>query len=129
MSQAKQNEKTAGGGDWIHLRKVKVRCVLGVHPAERGDARPVLMNLSLECDTRAAAKSDKLEDTVNYELIEADVIAVAKKGRFHLVETLAERVAEICLKPPQVRAVRVAVDKPGALPHTKSVAVEIYRRK
>ena len=111
------------------MRKVKVRCVLGVHPAERGDARPVLMNLSLECDTRAAAKSDKLEDTVNYELIEADVIAVAKKGRFRLVETLAERVAEVCLKPPQVRAVRVVVDKPGALPHTKSVAVEIERRK
>lgn len=115
--------------DWIHLRKVKVPCVLGTHPAERRYARSVIINLALECDTRHAAKSNKLEDTVNYELIEHDVFAVAKKGRFRLVESLAERVAAACLKYPQVRGVRVVVDKPGALPHTKSVAVEIYRRK
>jgi D-erythro-7,8-dihydroneopterin triphosphate epimerase len=127
----KTSPRTTGpsGGDWIHLRKVKVRCVLGVHPAERGRARPVNMNISLECDTRRAAKSDKLEDTMNYELIESDAIAIAKTGHFRLIETLAERVAEVCLKHPQVRGVRVVVDKPGALPHTKSVAVEIERRK
>ena len=53
-------------GDWIHLRKVKVRCVLGVHQAERVRPRQVLMSISLECDTRLAAKSDRLEDTFNY---------------------------------------------------------------
>lgn len=117
------------GGDWIHLRKLKVKCVLGVYPAERGKPRPVVMNLSLECDTRQAAKSDRIEHALNYELIETDVISVAKKGRFQLMETLAERVADICLTYPQVKRVRVVVDKPGALPHTKSVAVEITRRK
>jgi FolB domain-containing protein len=116
-------------GDWIHLRKVKVRCVLGVHPAERVRPRPVQMNISLECDTRLAAKSDKLDDTLNYELIEGEAIAIAKKGRFRLIETLAERVAKACLKHPQVRSVRVVVDKPAALAHTKSVAVEIERRR
>lgn len=129
MSPQKNRRKTAAGGDWIHLRKVKTRCVLGAHPAERGTPRKVELCLSLECDTRAAAKSDKLADALNYELIEAEAIAAAKEGRFHLIEALAGRVAEVCLKYPQVRAVRVVVDKPGALPHTKSVAVEIERRK
>ena len=128
MSDSKP-KKTGPGGDWIHLRKVKVRCVLGVHPAERGHARPVVLNLALECDARRAAKSDKLGDALNYERIEAEVIAIAKQGRFRLIETLAERVAEGCLSHPQVRRARVVVDKPGALPHTKSVAVEICRRK
>lgn len=120
---------TSPGGDWIHLRKVKVRCVLGVHPAERGHPRPVILNVSLECDTRQAAKSDKLGDALNYERIEAEVIAIAKQGRFRLIETLAERVAEGCLSHPQVIRARVVVDKPGALPHTESVAVEICRGK
>ncbi len=128
MSASEQKSKSKGG-DWIHLRKIKVRCVLGVHPAERGHARPVLMNISLECDTRHAAKSDQLADTLNYELIESDAIAIAKTGRFRLIESLAERVAEICLKHSQVLSVRVVVDKPAALSHTKSVAVEIWRRK
>ena len=128
MSTGKQ-QQAVSGGDWIHLRKVKVRCILGVHPAERVHPRPVLMNLALGCDTRVAAKADRLEDTLNYELIEDEVIAIAKKGRFRLVETLAERVAKACLKHPQVKCVRVAVDKPAALTHTKSVAVEIERRK
>jgi len=125
----KHAEANLPTGDWIHLRKVKVRCVLGVHPAERVRPRPVHMNISLECDTHFAARSDKLEDTLNYELIEEEAIAIAKKGRFRLVETLAGRVAKACLKHPQVQSVRIVVDKPAALAHTKSVAVEITRRK
>ncbi|NLG34194.1 MAG: dihydroneopterin aldolase [Lentisphaerae bacterium] len=120
---------SAGGGDWIHLRRMQVHCVLGVHPAERVQKRMVWMDISLECDTRPAAKTDELNDALNYELIEAEVVALAKKARYRLVESLAELVAEACLKYPQVESVRVVVDKPGALPLTQSVAVEIVRRK
>jgi len=87
------------------------------------------MNLALECDTRRAAKSDRIEDTLNYEQIEEEVRAVAKKGRFQLVEALAAAVAKTCLKHRRVKSVRVVVDKPGALKHTKSVAVEITRKR
>ncbi len=119
----------APGEDWIHLQHVKIRCVLGVYPAERVQPRPVWMDISLQCDTRPAAASDKLEDTLNYELIEAEIVGMAKKGRYHLVEALAERVAETCLAHAAVAAVRVRVEKPGALPLTQNVAVEILRRK
>ena len=116
-------------GDWIHLRRVEIQCVLGMYPAERTKDRTVWMDVSLECSTRKAAKSDKLEDTLDYESIEAEAVAVAKKGKFRLVEALAESVAAVCLKHPQVLAVRVVADKPKALPLTQSVAVEILRRK
>lgn len=113
--------------DWIHLRGVEVSCILGVYPAERTTPRTVCMDISLACDVRKAAATDRLEDAMNYEMIEAEAVAVAIKGKFILVETLAERVAEVCLRHAPVKAVRVAVDKPGALPLTKSVAVEILR--
>ena len=129
MGKTAKRRGEGGGGDWIHLRQVEVRCVLGVYPAERKKARTVRMDISLECDTRAAAASDELGDTLNYEEIEAEAIALARGGAFFLVETLAERVAESCLGHPQVRLARVVVEKPGALPRTKSVAVEIERKK
>jgi dihydroneopterin aldolase len=128
MTQKKRKAKS-GASDWIHLRQVEVRCVLGVYPAERRKPRKMALDISLECATPRAADSDRLEDTLDYELIESEAVAIAKKGQFFLIETLAERVAEACLEHRQVRGVRVVVDKPGALPHTRSVAVEITRRK
>ena len=124
-----RTSKAVSGGDWIHLRRLEAHCILGVHPSERSQARPVWLDVSLECDTRPAAKSDRLEDTLNYEMIEAEIVGVAKKGQFNLVEALAESVAQVCLGHPPVTAVRVVVEKPGALPLTQSVAVEILRRK
>jgi dihydroneopterin aldolase len=82
----------------------------------------VRLDLSLECDVRPAAKSDQLEDALNYEVLEAQVVGAVKKTRFRLVEALAEHVAEICLKQALVKSVRVMVEKPGALPLTRSVA-------
>ncbi len=128
MATSKMKTGTAGG-DWIHLRRVKTHCVLGVHPAERGKERPVWMDISLECDVRRAARSDQLADTLDYESIEAEVVAAAKRGRFRLVEALAESVAAVCLAHPRVLAARVVVEKPKALPLTQSVAVEILRRR
>lgn len=128
MNSSKRKNRSPGG-DWIHLRDVQVRCVLGVYPAERRKPRKMRMDISLECDLRAAAGSDRLADTLDYEIIESEAAAIARKGRFFLIETLAERVAAACLRHAPVRAVRVVVDKSGALPHTRSVAVEIERRK
>ena len=89
----------------------------------------MLFNVSLEIDTRRAGQSDKIGDTLNYELVEAEVILAAEKGNYFLAEALAQRVAEVCLRHTQVMSVRVVVDKPGALPHTESIAVEILRKR
>ena len=77
-----QTKKTSPGGDWIHLRGVEARCVLGVYPAERRKARKVRMDISLQRELRAASRSDRLEDTLNYELVEAEAIDIAKRGSF-----------------------------------------------
>lgn len=129
MHSAKDRRATGRGGDWIHLRRVKATCILGIHAAERTKPRTVWFDVSLEIDTRRAGQSDKIGDTLNYELVEAEVISAAEKGNYFLAEALAQRVAEVCLRHTQVDAVRVVVDKPGALPHTESIAVEILRRR
>lgn len=128
MSASKRPVR-ATGGDWIHLRKLAVRCVLGVYPAERRKPRNIGLDISLQCDLRRASASDCLKDTLDYGVIAKEAAAIARKGTFFLVETLAERVASACLRHKPVRAVRVVVDKPRVLPHLQSAAVEIVRRK
>ncbi len=103
--------------DWIHLRDIDVRCILGVYPAERKKTRKVLLNISLQCNLRPAGASDQLDDTLNYEHIEAEAIAIAKKGKFFLVETLAERIATACLRHAAVKeSQRPVCDMPPSTP-------------
>lgn len=128
MSLLPVKQPPGPASDWIHLRDIDVRCILGVYPGERQTTRQVLINVSLQCNLRPAGVSDQLDDTLNYERIETAAIAIAQKGGFSLLEALAEKIASACLQYPAVRAVRVTVDKPAALPHTRSVAVTIERR-
>lgn len=114
---------------WIHLRDIEVRCILGIYPTERRTPRKVLVNIELATDIAAAAKSDKIARALNYEQIENDVRLIARQGRFFLIETLATRLADACLLYPAVQTVRVTVDKPRALRHTRSVAIEILKSK
>ncbi len=124
-----RSKKSLPPSAWIHLRDVKVRCILGIYPTERRTPRNVLVNIALATDITAAAKSGKIADALNYEQIENDVRRIARQGHFFLIETLATRLADACLLYPAVQAVRVTVDKPGALRHTRSVAVEILQSK
>lgn len=116
-------------GDRIHIRDLAVRCIIGVFPEERRERQDVVINITLECDCRPAARSDDLRDAVDYKKIKRAVLRLVEGSEFQLIETLAERIADICLANPKVEAVRVTVDKPGALRFARSVAVEIERRR
>lgn len=113
--------------DRIHIRDLALRCVIGVHPDERRARQDVILNVTLEVDGRPAARTDAIADAVDYKAIKLAIVELVEASSFHLLETLAERVAQICLRSPGVRRVTVTIDKPGALRFARSVAVEITR--
>jgi len=113
--------------DQIHIRDLRLRCVIGVYPDERRDKQDVNFNITLYADLGRAAQTDQLADTVDYKAVKKDIIAMVEASSFQLVERLAERVAEICLGHPHVRGARVVAEKPGALRFARTVAVEIVR--
>lgn len=115
------------GYDRIHIRDLLARCIVGIYPEERENQQEVLINLTLYADLRAAGRSDKIADTVNYKIVKKNVLAMAEASSFYLIERLAEEAAAIALRDPRVHMVDVAVDKPGALRFARSVAVEIRR--
>lgn len=115
--------------DRIHIRDLSVHCIIGINPEERVEKQEVTMNLTLHADLSDAARTDSIGDTVDYKSVKEEIRNAVEASDFFLLERLAEHVAEIALRPPQVRRVDVCVDKPGALRYARSVAVEITRVK
>lgn len=100
--------------DRIELTGLRARGFHGVLAEERRDGQEFVVDVVLHLDLRPAGESDALADTVHYgELAEA-VHAVVTGPPVDLLETLAARVADLCLGAPRVAAVEVAVHKPQA---------------
>lgn len=114
--------------DRILIRDLALRCVIGVYPEERRAPQDVIINIVLETDTRPAARSDSIHDAIDYKALKQDIIALVEHSSFHLVETLADRIAALCAARAGVRRAVVTVDKPGALRFARSVAVEVTRK-
>ena len=120
---------SAYAGDRIEIKDLLLRCIIGINAQERKARQDVLLNIVLWTDTRAAAARDDIDQTVNYRTVTKEIIAHVEASQHLLVETLAERVAEICLQDPRVRRARVSVEKPGALRFARSVGVRIERTR
>lgn len=113
--------------DRILISDLAARCIIGVNDEERREKQDVLINLTIWADLRRAGKSDRFEDTVDYRALKKQVLAAVENSSYFLLEALAEAIAGICLEHPLVQQVMVRVDKPLALRHARSVAVEINR--
>jgi dihydroneopterin aldolase len=86
----------------------------GVFEHEKRDGQVFVIDLTLGVDTRSAATSDDLRDTVDYGSLVAQVMAAVTRDPVDLIETLAERVAGVCLLDSRVEWARVTVHKPDA---------------
>jgi FolB domain-containing protein len=115
--------------DRILIRNLLLRAVIGVNDEERRNVQDVVLNITLETDTQAAGRSDRIEDTVNYRTITKQVIAHVEDSRYYLVEKLAAEVARLCLGYAGVLRATVRVEKPGALRFADSVGIEITRTR
>ncbi len=115
--------------DRIHIRDLLLRGIVGINDEERRNRQDILINITLDADTRPAGRSDAIEDAVNYRTITKRVIRMVEASRFYLVERLAAEIAAICLAEPRVETARVLLEKPGALRFARSVGVEIVRTR
>ena len=86
----------------------------GVFDFERRQGQAFVIDLTLAVETASAAASDDLRDTVDYGSLVAAVKAAVERDPVDLIETLAQRLADVCLLDDRVEWVRVTVHKPDA---------------
>ena len=102
------------GSDRIALRGLRVHGRHGVLPEERANGQEFVVDAVLKLDTRAAAASDALADTVDYGSLAERLAGVVAGEPCDLIETLAQRLAAVCLSDDRVFEVEVTVHKPNA---------------
>lgn len=131
MSDRARATDGGGGSDRIELRGLSGRGRHGVLAHERALGQRFSADVTLYLDTRAAAQSDDLSLTVDYGGLAQEVVAVITGEPVDMVETLAQRIADVALAHDRVQAVEVSVHKPEA-PVTvpfDDVVVTIHRER
>lgn len=86
----------------------------GVFDFEKRDGQTFVVDLVLGLDTRGAAASDDLTETVNYGTLALDVKAAVERDPVDLIETVVQRIADVCLLESRVEWARVTLHKPDA---------------
>lgn len=113
--------------DQIFISELKVKTIVGVYPEERLRPRELLIRLEMCVDLRAAGRSDRVADSVDYATVSHQVKEMVEKSNRYTLEALADDIALLCLKNDRVDGVRVEVKKPGAIPFAESAGVRIER--
>jgi len=113
--------------DIIYLHNLKVDTVIGIFEWERRTTQTVIIDLDMKTDIRKAARTDAIADTLDYKAVAKRVIEYAGNSEFQLVETLAERLAEVIVTEFGVSWLRLRINKKGAVRGASDVGAIIER--
>lgn len=113
--------------DIVFIEDLRVDTVIGIYDWERNIRQTVTLDLEMVFDNRVPAASDRIEDTLDYKRVAKRLIGFVEASHFELVETLAERCAEIVMLEFGVSWLRLRLAKPGAVTGSKAVGVAIER--
>ena len=114
--------------DIVFIEQLEVQAILGILPEERTTPQRVVIDLQLETDSRPAAQSKNIDDTLDYAALAEQVRALTVAGEYLLIETLINDIADLCLRSPLAQAVTVRVCKSQAVSDAL-VGLKIYRAK
>jgi dihydroneopterin aldolase len=119
-----------GVTDFVSVKDLSVRAVIGVHAWERDVEQTLVVSVDMATDVRKAAASDDLADALDYSAVAETIAAVLRDGRFRLIETAAERVAGRLLAGFPLSWLRLELRKPiAAGAYTAMITVERAREK
>lgn len=113
--------------DTIFLRDLRIRTIVGIWEWERRMPQIVSIDLDMGTDIRRAARSDQIDDTLDYKAVTRRVKSLVEGSGFNLIETMAEQIAALIIDEFGAPWVRVAVHKPWAIRGSRDVGVVIER--
>jgi dihydroneopterin aldolase len=113
--------------DIVFISDLRIETIIGIYDWERKVKQTLSVDLEMGADIPRAAATDDIEDTLNYKAVSKRLIDFIGKSEYQLVETLAEKVAEIVIGEFNVPWLRLTVHKPGAVRGSRDVGVTIER--
>jgi 7,8-dihydroneopterin aldolase/epimerase/oxygenase len=113
--------------DIVYIHDLHIETTIGVFDWERRIRQTLVIDLDVGNDNRRAASKDDLADTIDYGAVANRVRGFVEASEFQLVETLAERIAEILLSEFRLPWLRLKISKQGAVRGVRDVGVIIER--
>ena len=113
----------------VFVRDLELMALIGIYDHEKVNKQRIIVNIDLSVHEADGPVVDEISHVVSYEIIAKKVEAIVAEGHVNLVETMAERFAEACLRDRRVAAARVRIEKPDIIPNARSVGVEIERAR
>jgi dihydroneopterin aldolase len=113
--------------DTVFIEDLRIETVIGIYDWERKIKQTIALDIEMAFDNRKPAMTDKIDDTLDYKAVSKRLITFVEAAHFELVETLAERCAEIIREEFHVSWLRLKLSKLGAVTGSKAVGVIIER--
>ncbi len=111
----------------IFVRDLLLMVSIGIHPHERLAPQRVRINVDMTACESTGAALDDIAGVVSYEDVITGIKHLVAEGHINLVETVAERIAELCLADNRVLSARVRIEKLDVYAEAASVGIEIER--
>jgi D-erythro-7,8-dihydroneopterin triphosphate epimerase len=109
----------------IKVKNLRLRTYIGIKQEEIDNLQDIVINLRIQYNATKAARSDSVEDALNYRTITKTIIEKVEHQRFSLLEKLAADVLHIASTDPAVEFAEVEIDKPHALRFADSVSLSL----
>ena len=113
--------------DKVIIKDACFPCRVGVSEEERKYGQTLFIDIIMQHDARPAAQSALIKDALDYTAVRAAVRELVTQREYHLIETVAEQIAQLIHEQFQVQEVCVLIKKPGAIKNTAYAAVKIVR--
>lgn len=113
--------------DVVSITGLEVETVIGIHPWERQMRQTLRFDLELGTDVARAAAADAIGSTLDYGAVAQALIEFGATQELHLIETFAERAAQMLHERFALKWLRLTLHKPGALREADEVGVRIER--
>ncbi|HKJ70142.1 MAG TPA: dihydroneopterin aldolase [Gammaproteobacteria bacterium] len=113
--------------DTVFISDLRVEAVIGIFDWERRIRQTLSVDIELATDCAAAAAADDVAEATDYKAVAKRVVAFLQESQFQLVETAAERTAEMLRTELGASWLRLRLHKPGALRDARDVGVAIER--
>ncbi|ART80162.1 dihydroneopterin aldolase [Oceanisphaera avium] len=115
--------------DKVFVEGLEVLTTIGVYDWEKDIKQKLRFDLEMGFNTAPAAKEDDINKALDYATLSQVVTEFVAAHQFELLETMAERVAELIFARFAVQFVKVRLTKPNAIVNAQGVGVEILRTR
>ena len=109
----------------IFFKDIELLCKIGVYEHERKNPQRVIINLKLELSKNVSPKNDKIDETLNYDVIYKKIKEISSSQHFNLVETLANQIFNYLKDLKKISNIKVSVSKPDIYKDCNEVGYEI----